>query len=59
MRSTDRSADPPQGEANAPHVPDEEADLVGQQARRLVEEEAAIPRSATEEGAGLERETHA
>jgi hypothetical protein len=54
MRPTDTSAEPPQGEANAPHVPDEQADLVGRQGRRLVEEEAATPRSATEEGAGLE-----
>jgi len=35
-------------------VPDEEADNVGPQAQRIVEEEATTPRSSTEEGAGLE-----
>jgi uncharacterized protein len=47
-------AEPPQGETNLPRVPDEEADIVGPQAQRIVEEEATTPRGSTEEGAGLE-----
>jgi hypothetical protein len=46
--------DLPQGEANLPHVADEDANVVGEQAKRLVEEEATAPRGSTEEGAGLE-----
>jgi uncharacterized protein len=44
----------PQGEASLPHVPEEAANLTGEQAQRLIEDEAATPRSSTEEGAGLE-----
>ena len=39
-----------QGEASLPHVPDEESNVVGEQVQRLVEEDAATPRSSTEEG---------
>jgi hypothetical protein len=44
----------PQGETSLPHVPEELANLTGEQAQRLVEEEAETPRSSSEEGAGLE-----
>jgi hypothetical protein len=54
LDETDASAGLPQGEARAPHVPDEQANIVGEQGQRLVEEEAEIPRSSTEEGGGLE-----
>jgi predicted DNA-binding protein with PD1-like motif len=44
----------PQGEANLPAVPGADANVVGRQAQRLVEEESATPRGASEEGGGLE-----
>jgi hypothetical protein len=47
------SAEPVQGETSLPHVPVEESNVVGEQGRRLVEEEAATPRGSTEQGAGL------
>jgi predicted DNA-binding protein with PD1-like motif len=47
-------AGPSQGDTSLPRVPDEEADIVGPQAQRILEEEATTPRSSTEEGAGLE-----
>jgi predicted DNA-binding protein with PD1-like motif len=47
-------AEPPQGEPNLPRVPEDEANVAGEQARRVVEEDAETPRGATEEGAGLE-----
>ena len=47
-------AGPSQGETSLPRVPDEEADVVGPQAQRILEEKATTPRSSTEEGAGLE-----
>lgn len=43
------------GEANLPRMPDDEGNLAGGQARRLVGEESETPRGATEEGAGLEQ----
>lgn len=43
-----------QDETALPHVPEEDATLVAEQARRVVEDEAETPRAATEEGAGLE-----
>jgi predicted DNA-binding protein with PD1-like motif len=50
LDSGESSAPPVQGETSLPHVPDEESNIVGEQAQRLVEEEATTPRSATEEG---------
>jgi uncharacterized protein len=44
------SALPAQGATSLPQVPAEESNDVGGQARRLVEEDAAAPRSSTEEG---------
>lgn len=46
------SGEPMQGEANLPQVPDEGTNVVGEQEQRLVDEEAATPRSSTEEGLG-------
>lgn len=46
--------DEPQGETSLPHVRDEQANLAGEQAQRLVEDEAETPRGSSEEGAGLE-----
>jgi predicted DNA-binding protein with PD1-like motif len=43
----------PQGEASLPHVPDDSS-LAGKQARHVIEHESETPRSATEEGGGLQ-----
>jgi predicted DNA-binding protein with PD1-like motif len=48
--ASDDTTRPVQGETSLPHVPDEESNVVGEQGQRLVEEEAATPRSSTEEG---------
>jgi uncharacterized protein len=50
----DHSTEPPQGETSLPRVPDAQSNVVAGQQRRLVEREAATPRSSTEEGAGLD-----
>lgn len=50
------AAGEPRGEASLPRVPEEQANVAGEQAQRLVDEEAETPRSSTEEGAGQERE---
>jgi hypothetical protein len=48
MRSDDETT---QGETNLPRVPDEESNVVGEQAQQVVEGEGETPRSSTEEGA--------
>ena len=43
----------PSGEANLPPVPEDAANVVGEQARQLLEDASATPRGSTEEGSSF------
>jgi predicted DNA-binding protein with PD1-like motif len=55
LDATDGPSGAPQGEAGLPHVPEENANVAGEQAQRVVEAESGTPRGASEEGGGLEQ----